>query len=242
MSYRLGCILLAGGQSARFGGNKLVSVHPVSNKALVAHSAQQLLELPSVTNSRATLATHPDVIHCLPQPVVVTGKWDLSVREALAHAPVSLVTNSLWQEGIASSIREGVKHLVGSASPRFEASQTNPSHILITLADLPRLTAHDLANLVAASNANPTHVVCSEWCDDGSGNSAFKAKPETKPKLTVPAIFPATAFKALLALTGDVGAKPVIKDYEKLGKVTAVSIPNAQFDIDTPQDWSPLAD
>ena len=238
MSYRLGCILLAGGQSVRFGGNKLVSVHPVSNKPLVAHSAQQLVELPSVTNSHATLATHTDAIHYLPQSVVVTGKWDLSVREALAHVPVSLVTNSLWQEGIASSIREGVKHLLGNASPRLEAGKVNPSHILITLADLPRLTAHDLANLVAASNANPTHIVCSEWSDDGSGASSIS----TKTKLTVPAIFPATAFKALLALTGDVGAKPVINDYEKLGKVTAVSIPNAQFDIDTPQDWSPLAD
>jgi molybdenum cofactor cytidylyltransferase len=238
MSYRLGCILLAGGQSVRFGGNKLVSVHPVSNKPLVAHSAQQLVELPSVTNSHATLATHTDAIHYLPQSVVVTGKWDLSVREALAHVPVSLVTNSLWQEGIASSIREGVKHLLGNASPRLEAGKVNPSHILITLADLPRLTAHELANLVAASNANPTHIVCSEWSDDGSGASSIS----TKTKLTVPAIFPATAFKALLALTGDVGAKPVINDYEKLGKVTAVSIPNAQFDIDTPQDWSPLAD
>ena len=237
MSYRLGCILLAGGQSARFGGNKLVSVHPVSDKPLVAHSAQQLLELPSVINSHATLATHTDAIHYLSQPTVVTGKWDLSVREALSHVPVSLVTNSLWQEGIASSIREGVKHLLGSASPNLEANQTTPSHMLIALADLPRLTAHDLANLVAASYANPTHIVCSKWSDEGSGNSAFN----TKLKLTVPAIFPATAFKALLALTGDVGAKPVIKGYEKEGKVTAVSIPNAQFDIDTPQDWTPLA-
>lgn len=236
MSYRLGCILLAGGQSARFGGNKLVSVHPVSNKPLVAHSAQQLLGLPSVTNSHATLATHTDAIHYLPQPVVVTGKWDLSVRDALAHVPVSLVKNSLWEEGIASSIREGVRYLLGNASPIIETGQANPSHILITLADLPRLTAHDLANLVAASCANPTHIVCSQWSDDGSDKSALK------PKLTVPAIFPATAFKALLALTGDVGAKPVIKGYEKKGKVTGVSIPNAQFDIDTPQDWTPLAD
>lgn len=236
MSYRLGCILLAGGQSARFGGNKLVSVHPVSNQPLVAHSAQQLLELPSVTNPHATLATHADAIHYLPQPVVVTGKWDLSVRDALAHVPVSVITNSLWQEGIASSIREGVKYFLGSASSRLEPSQANPSHILITLADLPRLMAHDLANLVAASCANPTHIVCSKWSDDGSGKRVLKTK------LTVPAIFPATAFKALLALTGDVGAKSVIKDYEKEGKVTAVSIPNAQFDIDTPQDWTPLAD
>jgi len=36
------------------------------------------------------------------------------------------------------------------------------------------------------------------------------------------------------------GAKPVIKKYAKLGRVTAVSIPNAQFDIDTPQDWDKL--
>jgi molybdenum cofactor cytidylyltransferase len=53
----------------------------------------------------------------------------------------------------------------------------------------------------------------------------------------VPAIFPESMFSELLALQGDTGAKPIIKKYAKLGKVTAVSIPNAQFDIDTPQDW-----
>ncbi len=79
-------------------------------------------------------------------------------------------------------------------------------------------------------HANPNHIVCSEWQKQGENNS----------RLTVPAIFPEAVFSELLALSGDMGAKPVIKKYAKLGRVTAVSIPNAQFDIDTPQDWDKL--
>lgn len=226
MSYRLGSLLLAGGQSARYAGNKLLSIHPTSTTPLVTYSAEQLIQ--------ATKENSGSLHHAI---TVVSGKWDKSVRDALNHLPVSIVTNNDWYEGIAASIREGVSFLVAGKpkvniedkhSLALAHSENIPSHILITLADLPRITAHDLQELINASKANPSHVICSEW------------QSEDKTRLTVPAIFPADAFNDLLAIRGDIGAKPVIVQFKKAGRVTAVPTPNAQFDIDTPQDWASL--
>ena len=36
-------------------------------------------------------------------------------------------------------------------------------------------------------------------------------------------------------------ARHLISHWQQNGKVTAVSIPNAQWDIDTPEDWDQLA-
>lgn len=228
MNYKLAGLLLAGGQSARFAGNKLLSQHPIANTSLVTYSAYQLKN--ALSDDTASVQSHIEML-------VITGKWDKSVRDALSHLPVSVITNTNWQEGIAASIREGVSYLAAGKplvdiedkhSVALTHSEAVPSHILITLADLPKVSSYDLRELIEASKANPSHVVCSEWLNEG------------KTKLTVPAIFPADAFDDLMAISGDIGAKPVIMEYKKAGKLTAVPIPNAEFDIDTPQDWTSL--
>ena len=216
--YCLGFVLLAGGQSSRYDGNKLLSKHPVTKLPLVQHSANIVIRARDVIGS---MSKHP--------VTVVVGKWHDSVSSQLAETfccptetPIEVIHNKQWGEGIASSIRSGLTHVLNLALPN-----TKPSHVLFTLADLPSLNIQDLTLLIDASKAYPNHIVCSEWQKDGEPNS----------RLTVPAIFPESMFSELLALQGDTGAKPIIKRYAKLGKVTAVSIPNAQFDIDTPQDW-----
>lgn len=237
--YRLAFVLLAGGQSSRYEGNKLMSEHPVSKFSLVQHSTYE------VNRARNQIVSSSKL------PItVVTGKWHDSVKSQLAEAfygkpefPIQVIHNTQWEEGIASSIRSGLSHILNLAvrpktSPQTSSlslpllstptlPSTNPSHVLFTLADLPSLNTQDLIRLIDASKASPNHIVCSEWVKEG----------DTDSRLTVPAIFPKAMFSELLALQGDTGAKPIIRKYAKLGKVTAVSIPNAQFDIDTPQDW-----
>ena len=237
--YRLAFVLLAGGKSSRYDGNKLLSEHPITKVPLVQHSVYEVIRARDETVS---IRKHP--------VTVVVGKWHDGVSSQLTKAfcgptktPIKVIHNTQWEEGIASSIRSGLSHLLSlslhpKTSPQTSSLSTlslstsalpsaKPSHVLFSLADLPSLNKQDLIRLIDASKAYPNHIVCSEWQKNGESNN----------RLTVPAIFPDTMFSELLALQGDTGAKPIIKKYEKLGKVTAVSIPNAQFDIDTPQDW-----
>lgn len=244
--YRLAFVLLAGGQSSRYDGNKLLSEHPITNLPLVQHSANEVIRARDAIGSTCK---HP--------VTVVVGKWHDSVSSQLGEAfcgltetPIEVIHNRQWEEGIASSIRSGLSHLLSlalrsetslspsslpnSSLPEAESLDTKPSHVLFTLADLPTLNTQDLIRLIDASKANPNHIVCSEWQKHGQKYG------EPNSRLTVPAIFPEAMFSELLALQGDTGAKPIIKKYAKLGKVKAVSIPNARFDIDTPQDWDKI--
>ena len=216
--HKVAFVMLAGGQSSRYRGNKLLSVHPNSKCPLIQHCLGEVIS----ARDEIALVGEPPI-------TVVTGKWHDSVEKHLSlHAPqfpVSIIYNA------SSSIRTGLKHVLNMSSSVTEASEIpRPTHVLFTLGDLPSLNADDLTRLINASKAKPSNIVCSEWRADG----------ETQSRLTVPAIFPETVFRELLALKGDVGAKPVIKKYLKLDAVTTVSIPNAQYDIDTPQDWKNL--
>lgn len=249
--YRLAFVLLAGGQSSRYNGNKLLSEHPITKLPLVQHSVNEVIR---ARDKIGSISKHP--------VTVVTGKWHDSVSSQLAEAfcgltetPFEVIHNRHWEEGIASSIRSGLSHLLSLSlhpktspqtsslsTPALSTSalpSTKPSHVLFTLADLPSLNTQDLIRLIDTSKAYPNHIVCSEWQKhvekDGQRGGQKDGKPNSR--LTVPAIFPEEMFSELLALQGDTGAKPIIKKYAKLGKVTAVSIPNARFDIDTPQDW-----
>ena len=248
--YCLGFVLLAGGQSSRYDGNKLLSEHPITNLPLVQHSANEVIR---ARDAIGATSKHP--------VTVVVGKWHDSVSSQLDEAfcgltetSIEVIHNKQWEEGIASSIRSGLTHVLNLALRPKTAPQTfslatsllatpalpntKPSHVLFTLADLPSLNTQDLIRLIDASKAYPNHIVCSEWQMHREKDGQKDGEPSSR--LTVPAIFPEAMFSELLALQGDTGAKPIIKKYAKLGKVTAVSIPNARFDIDTPQDWEKI--
>ena len=217
--YYLASLVLAGGQSKRFGGNKLLSVHPRSKQALIAHCTDVLV------NALSHAANTKDAKNDLPNvPLVVCGKWVDSVQSSLQPSSATVVYNENWEEGIASSLRTGVN---------FWCDQLNiPTHLLVTLGDLASIHQDDFLQLIATSRANPEHIICSTWSASNTQDVGKSVK-----KRTVPAIFPRSAFTELLTLTGDSGAKPIIASWKSQGKVTDVSIPNAQYDIDTPQDW-----
>ena len=123
-----------------------------------------------------------------------------------------VVENAGWQEGIASSVRAGVAAC--SASPAAAAA-------LILTCDQPLLD--DLAPLVSAFRKNPQLIAAAAYADT----------------VGVPAIFPRTFFPALSMLTGDAGARAVLRSRPE--SVQAVALRDAAFDIDTPGDYARLS-
>jgi molybdenum cofactor cytidylyltransferase len=181
----LHAIVLAAGASSRFG----------SPKQLVRVGGELLLHRVITAAGEVAGAA----------VTVVLGANAAEIGMALP--PVGLIVNREWQEGIASSIRAGVRRLPGACDA-----------VLVLLADQPRVSAASLQRLVAAWRAQPRQIAASRY---GSVTG-------------VPAIFPRWCFEELCALRGDTGARAVIARYPD--RVLALAHPEAAIDIDRPED------
>jgi molybdenum cofactor cytidylyltransferase len=150
---------------------------------------------------------------CFPVIVVTGAHSELSRRE-LDGLAVREVLNTLWETGMASSIRAGVEGLV-SAEPEVDAA-------VLLLCDQPHVTADIISSLVAAHRATGKSIVASKY-----GES-----------FGVPAIFSRTLFVELTRLAGMSGAKEVIKRHAS--EAHFLPFPSGEVDVDTPDDFSRL--
>jgi len=141
---------------------------------------------------------------------VVLGANAEQIAAALGQREL-VVKNAGWQEGIAASVRAGIAAC--SAPPAADAA-------LILTCDQPLLD--DLAPLVSAFRQSP-HLIAA---------AAYAAT------VGVPAIFPRAFFPALSRLTGDAGARAVLRSSPE--SVQAVALRDAAFDVDTPGDYARL--
>src|SRR5581483_11410996 len=91
MSFQIGALILAAGQSSRFGRNKLLE--PLAGKAMVRHVAQAAVASP----------LHP--------VLVVTGNESEKIRSALAGQPLSFCNNPDYSKGLSASLTCGLKNL-----------------------------------------------------------------------------------------------------------------------------------
>ena len=119
------------------------------------------------------------------RPVLaVTGHEREKVRAALGGLDVGFAHNPDYAEGMASSIRHGVAAL-----------DDDVAGVLIALGDMPWVAAETLVALAGAFDAASRLDIC---------RPAHAGKPGN------PVLFGRRHFAALMALTGDVGAKGVI--------------------------------
>jgi CTP:molybdopterin cytidylyltransferase MocA len=147
---------------------------------------------------------------CAAGVVVVTGAYATEVQRDLAGLAVTFTHNAGWAAGLSGSLRCGVEALPDSAEG-----------CLLMLCDQPCISADDLGRLVAAWGASPGQVAAARYADG----------------LGVPAIFPREFWPALRRLSGDRGARSLIAS---LAPVTAVPLPGATRDVDTPADLEAL--
>jgi molybdenum cofactor cytidylyltransferase len=94
------------------------------------------------------------------------------------------------------------------------------SALLVTLVDQPRVDARALRRLVAAWRRRPGLAAAARY----SGRSG------------VPAVLPRAYRRAVRELTGDSGARALLRD----ARITVVDMPEAALDIDTPADRAGL--
>ena len=112
--------------------------------------------------------------------------------------------------GLSASLRAGVR-----------AAGQRP--LLVLLADLPDITAADLSRLLARHAEVPDRILRATAQDGTPGH---------------PVLFPAWAVPELASLTGDSGARDLLK--REAGRTESIALParHAVTDLDTPEDWA----
>lgn len=142
----------------------------------------------------------------------VGAEW-LSVYQAASPLAGFVVRNDDHEKGMATSIAAVIRALPDSADG-----------LLLLLADQPLIESADLDRLVQHWREHPERIACSSY--------AGTQGP--------PVIFPSGFFKDLLTITGDKGARAILKQHANC--VDAIDMDAAAVDIDTPDDLSALED
>lgn len=144
---------------------------------------------------------------------VVLGARATQIQRTVNLETVDTIINPEWSKGMASSIRAGIKSLPSSTSAA-----------LFLLCDQPLINKDNLQSLLRAWQIVPQRIVASEY----------------NQSLGVPALFPAAFFKPLSELNGDRGAKSLLMKFKD--EVLAISMPEAELDIDSPENLDLLSD
>lgn len=114
-------------------------------------------------------------------------------------------------EGIAASLRAGA---AWAQAHKVDA-------LMIVLADLPDLDQGDLQKMIYAATTNPGQVIRAV---DQTGHPGH------------PVIFPARLFSAIARLSGDQGARDLLR-HEDVAPLTLAD-GRATTDLDTPEAWA----
>lgn len=177
-------VVLAAGQSRRFGGDKLVA--PLDGKPLCLHIADRLAALPLA----GRLAICP----------AGTGQ-----RSALFRSRgFDIIANSDPARGLASSLALGAR----------VALEQGAEAMLVCLADMPYVPEQHLLSLIAATT--PSGMAASRMARGGGP----------------PAVFSRTSIPALMHLTGDQGARALLRSAVLLDAPQGVL-----KDFDLPSDF-----
>ncbi len=184
-------IILAAGGSARLGQPK--QLIQSNGESLVRRMAQQALALQAG-----------------PVVVVLGANQDRIMKE-LTGLAITTVVNPTWAEGMASSLRTGLRALDAESTEAF----------LVVLTDQPYVTADLLQRLIDTRQSTGRGIIASRYAEpDGI--------------LGVPALFDNHYRREFLNLTGDTGARKLIQQYAS--DSTSVLFPLAGIDLDTPAD------
>jgi len=189
----IGVIILAAGSSSRLG-------HP---KQLVRYRGKTLLQ-------HTMDVLEQDFFH---PKIVVLGANDATIRKDLKTQSFQLITNPDWAEGMASSLKQGLKHAL-ELFPDLDA-------IVVSVSDQPGVR-DELFKSIIQLYSHGVKIVASKYQE----------------AVGVPVLFDKQFFTSILKLSGDQGAKSIMK--ANLDQVQYVDFDLGWLDIDKPEDIDTL--
>lgn len=178
---RIAALVLAAGASRRLGSPKQLAV--VGDETLLERAVRVAREA-----------------GCFPV-IVVLGAEHKRVLKNCMLGDVVPVIHDKWEEGMASSIRLGVR--------ACEVAAGEAAGVVVMTCDQPAVTVEHLQSLMHGSDVRASRY---------AGRKG------------VPAFFPKRYFDELMALSGDVGAR------ELLRSAKAVELEDGELDVDTVED------
>lgn len=190
-----GIVILAAGSSSRLG----------KPKQLLEYDGQSLLQHvidAAVSSEAATI-------------VVVLGANSELISKQIDTSKVYLTENSEWEEGMASSVRNGLSALQG-ISPTTDA-------VIFMVCDQPYVSASLINDLIETQKETGKAIVT---CNYGEA-------------IGPPALFYKSLFHELMQLKGDAGAKKIIQQHSD--EVATVLFEKGKIDIDTREDFEALS-
>jgi molybdenum cofactor cytidylyltransferase len=183
-------IVLAAGRSSRMEGpNKLLE--EFKGKPLIRSAVE------------AALGSHASPV------IVVTGKDDGAIRQALEGLDVRFVHNAEYADGLSSSLKAGIRSV-----PEASAGA------IICLGDMPKVSSALIDQLISGFAPEHGAMIVAPAKDGQRGN---------------PVLWARRFFLELLQLEGDMGARKLANFYDEGLREIEVGDDSAFADIDTPE-------
>ncbi|UPZ15001.1 nucleotidyltransferase family protein [Flavobacterium humidisoli] len=191
---KIGIIILAAGNSSRLGRPK------------------QLLEYKESTLLKNTVSEALKVENSF--VIVVTGSNHDLIEKKLHLSEITFSFNSDWENGMSSSIANGIKQLL-LLNPKCE-------QCVLAVCDQPFVSSLIFENLIKEHHTAQKGIVASAYSET----------------LGTPVLFHKKYFQDLLELKGQQGAKKLIRKYAE--DVVSVLFEKGNIDIDTEEDYFKL--
>lgn len=188
-------IILAAGASTRLGRSK--QTLPYKNSTLLNYSIEVALE------------------SGIGPVLVVVGANEEEILPQLDNEDIEIVFNKEYAEGIASSIKAGVRHV--------QDHHIACNEVILMVCDQPHVNPYVLKSLVHTKLETGKPLAACVYKDT----------------VGVPAVFDKRFFPDLLSLKGEEGGKIILMQNQEL--IATVAFPLGEVDIDTAADVDALS-
>ena len=188
-----GLVILAAGESSRLG----------FPKQTLLFKGKTLLELAIEAGLKSKCHTVN----------VVLGANAETIENGIKNYAIKIIHNPNWAEGMASSIRAGIKHL-----QQIDGIDS----AVVMLCDQPFVTRSVIDNLLYKKQETGKKIIACTYND----------------VLGVPVLFDNSLYKELLSLQGQEGAKKILMNHPD--DIALISFEKGSIDIDTLADYEGL--